>query len=127
MGELATVTYEGSEITLSMVKWGVMRRTALSWMPSDTARPCRFIPQYEIAIFDGPPKVVFSQQATLIFYYPDKQTAFEKWDELQAVLRERGLYGAVRFIGNGDPRKQGVLTNFPNVEEEIKKELGLTG
>jgi hypothetical protein len=117
MGELATVAYEGSEITLSMVKWGVLRRTLLSWMPSDNTRPCRFIPQYEIAVYDGSPKVVFSKQPTLVFYYPDKETAFEKWDELLAIVKQGGLYGAGEFIRDGDPRKQGVLTNLPSFQE----------
>jgi hypothetical protein len=123
MGKLATVTHEGSEITLSMVKWGVLRRTMLSFTRPNIARlgvgwPTSFIPQYEIAIYGGSPKVVFSKQPTFIFYYPDKETALEKWDELVAIIKQGGLYGTGEFIRDGDPKKQGVLTNlFPSLKE----------
>ena len=128
MGELATVAYEGSEITLSMVKWGVLRRTMLAWMHPINTRlgvetPCQFIPQFEIAIYDGSPQVVFSKQPTFVFYYPDKETALGKWGELLALIKHGGLYGTREFIRDGDPRKQGVLANIPSYQEQ----LGLTG
>lgn len=129
MGRLETVTHEGSEITMSMIKWGVLRRTMLSLMHRGSARPsvgapCQFVPQYEIAIYDGSPKVVFSKQPTFIFYYPDRETALEKWDELGAIIRTGGLYGTTgEFIRDGNPRKQGVLTNLPSFQEVF----GLTG
>ena len=110
MGKLATVAHEGSEITLSMIKWGALRRMLNSRSTIFGAvAPTPFIPQYEIAIYDGSSKAIFSKKPIFIFFYPDKETALEKWDELVEIIEQGGLYGKTEeFIRDGDPRKQGV-------------------
>jgi hypothetical protein len=78
MGKLATVTHEGSEIILSMIKWGALRRMMLSCMHPINARlgvgsPTQFIPQYEIAIYDGSSKVVFPSNPHSFFIIRTKK------------------------------------------------------
>ena len=115
MRKLDTVTHQGSKLTLSMIKWGVLRRAALARIGQGAGSPALFIPRYEIAIYEGSQSVVFSQRPTMLFYYPDEETALEKWDELVGIVKVGGLYAISEFIRNGDPRKQGFLTNFRSV------------
>jgi hypothetical protein len=65
MGKVAVVNHRGSQITLSMVKWSV-RRLALYWGKKlrliNRLSIALFIPKYEIAVYDGGPKVVFSEK-----------------------------------------------------------------
>jgi hypothetical protein len=105
MGKVVVVNHGGSQITLSMVKWSV-RRLALYW--GKKLRIALFIPKYEIAVYDGGPKVVFSENPYIIFYYPNKKLAFQKWDELVGIFTDRGLYAVPDFIRAGHPHEQGV-------------------
>ena len=115
MGKVAVVDHAGSKITLSMIRFGLPRRVLLR-----LAKRCRlvdrfrfplFIPKYEIAIFDGGPKVVFSlRQPHLVFYYPDADTASRKWNQLTTAVEQGGLHGKeiIQFIRDGHPREQGL-------------------
>lgn len=126
MGELATITHEGTEITVSMIKWGAFRRMALSRMHINPDAPARFVPQYEIAIYKGSPKAVVSSKPVYVFYYPDRDVAFEKWLELTANLKSCGLHGKEMqaFIRDGNPEKQGFLAmraaEFKKLREELQ-------
>jgi hypothetical protein len=68
-----------------------------------------FIPKYEIAVYEGDPKVVFSQKPAYIFYYSNECIALKKWDELVSVLARDGIFGTAEFIRAGHPREQGFL------------------
>jgi hypothetical protein len=63
MGEVRMASYEGSEITLSMVKWGAVRRLLLSlgkrFRLVNRFSIALFVPRYEIALYEGNPGVVF--------------------------------------------------------------------
>jgi TPR repeat protein len=126
MGEVTTVTHEGTEITLSMIKWGTLRRMAASGMMKlGPEAPAKFVPQYEIAIYKGSPKAVFSSKPIFVFYYPDGEVAFAKWSELVAKLKSGGLYGQQMqaFIRDGNPETQGFLAvGMPEIEK-LRKEL----
>lgn len=111
MGKVAVVNHGGSQITLSIVKWGG-RRLASYWGKKfrliNRFSIALFIPKYEIAVYDGKPKVVFSEKPYIIFYYPNKKLAFQKWDELVGIFTHRGLYAVPDFIRAGHPHEQGV-------------------
>jgi len=79
-----------------------------------------FVPQYEIAIYDGPEKVVLSKKPTFLFYYLAEDIALNKWDELIAIIEKHGLYGLSDFIRMGDPQKQRVVGEFPNLENVFR-------
>lgn len=119
MGELTTVTHKGTEITLSMIKWGVLRRMALSRMHLGSNAPARFVPRYETAIYKGTPKAIWSSKPIYVFYFPDRELAFAKWHELIANLRSCGLYGEQMraFIRDGNPQTQGFL--FMGMSQEF--------
>jgi len=119
MGELVTVTHKGSEITLSMIKWGALRRMVLSQtLRSSPSAPTLFVPRYEVAIYNGSPKTVVSTKPTYVFYFPDQETAYEKWDELVEAIKHDGLYGEglQQLIRDSDRRKQGFVANLPSLE-----------
>ena len=124
MGKFAVVNHGSSEITLSMVRWGA-RRLALYWGKElgliNRYSIAFFIPKYEIAVYDGGPRVVFSEKPYLIFYYPNAEIAFRKWDELIALF-ERGGHGVPDFIRAGHPDEQGV--SFIDFECRMARLLG---
>jgi hypothetical protein len=124
MGKVAVVRHSEAEITLSMVRWGRVRRLALFWGKKlgiiNRFYIALFVPKYEIAVYEGGPKVVFSRKPVYIFYYPDTVTALRKWDELASILAREGLFGTVDFIRTGEPREQGLMSNF-NFEERLNR------
>jgi hypothetical protein len=119
-----------AEITLSMVKWGWVRRSALFWGKKlgiiDRFYIALFIPKYEIAVYEGRAKGnVFSKRAFFqnfryIFYYPDAAIASRKWDELVSILEREGIFGTAEFIGAGDPEEQDFVSNL-NFEEYLNR------
>jgi hypothetical protein len=119
MGNFMTIEHGYSAITLSMVKWGILRKTAMSIRRTDShGTPVAFVPQCEIAIYNGPAKAVLSKKPVYVFYFADEKFALEKWDELVKLVRHSGLIGEiVDFISNADPQKQCVWANLPSAEE----------
>jgi hypothetical protein len=109
------VAFEGSDITLSMVEWGVIRRSALflgrKFRSVRRTSPTLFVPSHEVAIYDGSPEVVFSKKPYITFYFAKKEIAQTKFEELVGIMQKGGLYGGLlsAFMGNGDPREQGCL------------------
>jgi hypothetical protein len=69
---------------------------------------CCFYTKIQIGIFDGGPNL-FSNDAYYVFYYPDADTANEKWSKLVALVEQDGLHGnqLTQFIRDGNPREQG--------------------
>jgi hypothetical protein len=115
MGNLTVITHKGSQITLSMIKWGALRKFRLAVLKRfgfmNRLQVAVFIPHYEIAIFEGEPSVVFSKKPFMIFYFPNHKIAQEKFNEIAALIQREGLHGKsiTAFIRNGKPREQGFL------------------
>jgi len=124
MRKFAVVRHSEAEITLSMVRWGWVRRLALFWGKKlgtiNRFYIALFIPKYEIAVYEGGPKVVFFQKPLYIFYYPDAVIASRKWDELISILEREGVFGTADFIRAGEPREQGLVSNL-NFEERLNR------
>ena len=124
MRKFAIVRHSEAEITLSMVRWGWVRRLALFWGKKlgiiNRFFIALFIPTHEIAVYEGGPKVVFSQKPLYIFYYPDAGIASRKWDELVSILEREGIFGTADFIGAGEPREQGLVSNL-NFEKRLNR------
>jgi hypothetical protein len=100
MGKVAKITTsEGSVVTLSMIKWGMLRRGAARALPGQL--PTQFIPRYEIAIYDG--KVGLKPYLTV--FYADEETALKGWDELPKMIGIFSLSGLHLFL-RGDPQKE---------------------
>lgn len=103
MGKVAKITTnDGSLVTLSMIKWGMLRRGAARALPGPL--PTRFIPRYEIAVFDGG----ISLKPYLTVFYADEEAALRGWDEFAKIIGKFGLDGLQVFSG-GDPRKEALL------------------
>jgi hypothetical protein len=122
MRKFAAVRHSEAEITLSMVRWGWVRRLALFWGKKlgiiNRYFIALFIPKYEIAVYEG--GTVFFQKPLYIFYYPDAVIASKKWDELASILEGEGIFGTADFIRSGDPREQGLFSNL-NIEERLNR------
>ena len=115
MGKIAVLNHGGAEITLSMIRWRT-RRLALflgkKFRIINRFSIALFVPKYEIAVYYGGRKTVFSRKPIYIFYYPDAGIALKKWDELTAILTAEGLFGVADFIRAGHPREQGLVSNL---------------
>lgn len=115
MGDVRIASYEGSEITLSMVKWGAVRRSLLflakRFRLVNRFSIALFVPRYEIALYEGNPRVVFSKRLFIIFYYPDQAIARTKLEELVTLVEQGGLLGKPlqEFLRNAAPREQGAM------------------
>ena len=122
MRKFAVVRHREDEITLSMVRWGWVRRLALFWGKKlgviNRYFIALFIPKYEIAVYEG--GTVFFQKPLYIFYYPDAVIASKKWDELASILEGEGIFGTADFIRAGNPREQGLVSNL-NIEERLNR------
>jgi len=122
MRKFAVVRHREAEITLSMVRWGWVRRLALFWGKKlgviNRYFIALFIPKYEIAVYEG--GTVFFQKPLYIFYYPDAVIASKKWDELASILEGEGIFGTADFIRAGNPREQGLVSNL-NIEERLNR------
>jgi hypothetical protein len=86
MGKVAVVDHAGKRITLSLIRFGPLKR--LLWRCGKRFGMIKsyewaiFTPRYEIGVFDGSPRVLSSNMPHYIFYYPDADTANRKWSEL---------------------------------------------
>lgn len=78
--KVAVLNHDGAEITLSMVRWRT-RRLALflgkRFGIINRLSIALFVPKYEIAVYDGGRKAVFSRKPIYIFYYPDAGIALK--------------------------------------------------
>jgi hypothetical protein len=127
MGRVVVVDHAGTKITLSMTRFRLPRRMLLRLVArfrmfdATTIKFPVFIPKYEIAVFDGPPKVFSLRTPDLVFYYPDADIATRKWAELAAAVQQGGLLGEAldHFITYANPREQGV--RHPALERYFAK------
>jgi hypothetical protein len=123
MGKVGVLNHGEAEITLSMARWRA-RRLALflgkKFGIINRFSIALFVPKYEIAVYDGGRRAVFSRKPVYIFYYPDANVALKKWDELTAILTAEGLYGVADFIRAGRPREQGLVSNL-DFDAELKR------
>ena len=107
MGKLVRIEHQGSVVTMSMVKWGVIRRNAAGLLPH---QPFNFTPRCETAIYDGPTTLSGNPYCT--FYYCDQETAHAEWDLLAASLKAVGLEKTVKDRQlYSDPEKVGLYNN----------------
>lgn len=128
MGKVAVLNHAGTKITISMIKFGWPRRILLRlavrfrmFDPTTIKFPV-FIPRYEIAVFNGSPKIVFSLRTPdLVFYYPSVDIATRKWAELTAAVQQGGIFGEAldHFVRDAHPREQGV--RHPGLERYFAK------
>lgn len=115
MRDVEVAKYEGSEITLSMVKWGAVRRS-VRFLEKEfrLANPlCTppFVPHYEIALFEGNPCRVLSKRPFIVFYYQEEAIARAKLEELIALVQQGRLLREplLEFMHKGNPAEQGVV------------------
>ena len=114
MGEVAVINYEGSEITMSLIKWGILRRamTSIGMMLSRFfgGAPPKFVPAYELALYGGSPSTVFREQPYIVFYFANRQIAEMKFEELKQELQTVGLLSAIsaslkKIVNDREPDK----------------------
>jgi tetratricopeptide (TPR) repeat protein len=106
LGRLTRIrTEDGSVATLSMIRWGMLRRGLARVMP--WLLLTRFIPRYEIAIYDG--RVGLKPYLTI--FYVDQETALKGWNELARIIESFGLMAACQLLsGLADSRKEAWLS-----------------
>jgi hypothetical protein len=124
MGKWAVVTLEDSVITLSMVKWGALRRAVLvlgrkSGVISRFS-PTLFIPSYECAVYDGGPRQLLRKLPRVTFYFANQNTAQTEFEELRGALQKDGVHASEHREPKhrlGGPR--GLLSRAPTLDDEV--------
>ena len=128
MRKFAVVRHSEAEITLSMVRWGWVRRFALFWGKKlgkiNSLYIAIFTPKYEIAVYEG--GTVFFQRPRYIFYYPDAAIASKRWGELASTLEREGFSGMSDFMSD-DPREEGFISNMDLLLAERLRALRCVG
>jgi|GEM_PF-6626496 len=108
-GKLRVVRWNGFDFTLSLIRWGFLRRyRARRGKITFFDTGALFIPKYEIAVYEGAAPVVFSKAPEMVFYYPDKAAALLRLGDLESAIVEGGLDGAptLDFIRDANPQRQ---------------------
>jgi len=101
MGNITTITdARGSVITVSMAKWGIVKRLNIKVLRRLKPRLVNpnlgqistrcFVPKYEIALFDGP--TTFCVMPLMVFYCADKETALAGWDRVTKTLSRSDFF-----------------------------------
>jgi hypothetical protein len=108
MGKFVQVRFDEKPFALSMIGWGFLRRYKSNKRGFMRLTGASFIPRYEIAVYDGAPSL--SYFAEVVFYYPDKASALQKFDELKAAIAGGGIFGQQfrKVISGAGPHKQHV-------------------
>jgi hypothetical protein len=117
-GRLASITTEDGVFTLSMIRWGVVRRGLLQLF-SRGSRLTDFIPRYETALYEGGTSrvnspTIASFNPLLTVLYADEEAALRGWEELAATIKKFGLVGLHVFGRRlNDPRREAWFSGVP--------------
>src|SRR5208283_1105501 len=87
MGKAAVVEFEGTRYTLSLISWGILRRT-MQGAAAKAMMGVPFVPGYELAVWQG---AASTQILGLLCYFPDKQTAKEWFTKIEASIKEDAI------------------------------------
>ena len=87
MGKAAVVEFEGTRYTLSLISWGILRRT-MQGAAAKAMMGVPFVPGYGLAVWQG---AASTQILGLLCYFPDKQTAKEWFTKIEASIKQDGL------------------------------------
>jgi len=69
MGKAAVVEFEGTRYTLSLISWGILRRT-MQGAAAKAMMGVPFVPGYELAVWQG---AASTQILDLLCYFQDKR------------------------------------------------------
>lgn len=126
-GKLRVVRWNGFDFTLSLIRWGFLRRyRARRGKITFFDTGALFIPKYEISVYEGAPEVVYSNAPEFVFYYPDKAAALLRLGDLESAIVEGGLDGAPMrdFIWDANPQRQHHIELGAETSEKRRFEEG---
>ena len=120
MGKVAKVTTpDAVSVTLSMIKWGMLRRGVVRAMGET---PTKFVPRYEIAVFAGEAagKVSFFGNMLMKGFYADKASVIDGWNELGTIIQTKGLMGLWVLVETANPLKKAYYVgSLPNADNPV--------
>lgn len=133
MGRVAVVKHYDSDITLSMVKWGFLRRVVFGGTRTlkQRARALKkhlitFTPTNELAVYDGPKEAAWREKPYAVFYFADEAVANAKFDQLKEEAEREGIRVATLSIiieAIGDNRGDNRIGFIPGpkyIEDKLK-------
>lgn len=88
----------GGRLTVSMVKWGVLRRLIVSAAnifvrPNGVQRPS-FVPAFELAVFDSGVR----HKPVVQIYFANGEAAQRGWDYVTIAIKQQGIMGATDYV-----------------------------
>jgi hypothetical protein len=119
MGKAAVVEFEGNRYTLSLISWGVIKRT-MKGAAAKVMMGVPFVPRYELAVWQGPASL---RAPDLLCYFPDEQTAAVGFDNVREAVKEGGLSGQpIRHLLNTCSQRNLFVAPFCALGREIDHE-----
>jgi hypothetical protein len=110
MGLSFRVAHGSAGYIFSLIKWGIFRR-AMSRL--FRASPFRFIPSYELAIYDQRDAAVKNyQNPCFVFHFVDKETAISRMNWAKELIESGGMRSLIKNLGGFDPNKEGIYSDF---------------
>jgi hypothetical protein len=126
-GKLRVVQWNGFDFTLSLIRWGILRRyRARRGKITFFDTGALFIPKYEIAVYEGAPAVVYSEAPEMVFYYPDKASALVRLGDLESAIANRPIGATTRQL-SGECRIEQVEAVFDRGEARLRHWNRLAG
>ncbi len=100
MGMLELIEGADGRFTVSMIKWGFLRRLLVSGIYT-VSKPNRFeqpsfVPAFELAVFSRSPL----RRPVVLIHFADDAAAKRGWEAITSAIRERGLKGATDYVCN---------------------------
>jgi hypothetical protein len=115
LGKFARIiANDGSTVTISMVRWGLIRRVAVRVFSGLLLT--RFVPRHEIAIYRGPTTLTYNPYVTILI--ADEDTALARWKEFVEVIKLFGLEGLSIAFGMLDPLKEAWFSGIPGAKRQ---------
>lgn len=115
MGIIAKISHESNEYTLSLVKWGFIRKVMAKIFK---ASPFMFIPSYELAIYERKESGLKYNNPCFVFHFSDKEMATSRMNWAKELIESGGMASLIEHLHNLDPKREGIYSDLTDYIEK---------
>ncbi len=115
MGITANISYDSNDYTLSLVKWGFVRKVMAKLFK---ASPFMFIPSYELVIYERNEGAIKYNNPCFVFHFADKEIAASRMNWAKELIESKGMESFIEHLRNFDPRREGIYSDLTDYIEK---------